>query len=87
MCRAVYPAYAQSHSGFTESLFAPVYTLSTLLARRERCAAKRRESALPQDAEKGSHIMNLVVWLPLLFALGLGSLVLCVLFVDACERI
>jgi hypothetical protein len=31
--------------------------------------------------------MNLVVWLPLLFALGLGSLVLCVLFVDACERI
>jgi hypothetical protein len=31
--------------------------------------------------------MNLVVWLPLMFALGLGSLVLCVLFVDACERI
>lgn len=31
--------------------------------------------------------MNLVVWLPLLFALGLGGLVLCVLFVDACERI
>jgi hypothetical protein len=31
--------------------------------------------------------MNVVVWLPLLFALGFGSLVLCVLFVDACERI
>jgi hypothetical protein len=31
--------------------------------------------------------MNLVVWLPVLFALGLGSLVLCVLFIDACERI
>jgi hypothetical protein len=31
--------------------------------------------------------MNLWVWLPLMFLLGLGSLVLCLLFVDACERI
>lgn len=31
--------------------------------------------------------MNLYVWLPLLFALGMVSLVLCLLFVDACERI
>lgn len=31
--------------------------------------------------------MNLIVWMPLLFGLGLGSLVLCLLFVDACERI
>lgn len=31
--------------------------------------------------------MNLVFWLPFLFALGLGSLALCLLFVDACERI
>jgi hypothetical protein len=31
--------------------------------------------------------MNLLIWLPLLFALGLGSLVLCLLFADACEHI
>ena len=31
--------------------------------------------------------MNLIVWLPLLFGLGLASLILCLLFVDACERI
>lgn len=31
--------------------------------------------------------MNLVFWLPFLFTLGLGGLVLCLLFVDACERI
>jgi hypothetical protein len=31
--------------------------------------------------------MNLWIWLPALFALGLGSLVLCVLFVDACDAI
>lgn len=31
--------------------------------------------------------MNLLVWLPIMFGLGLVSLVLCLLFVDACERI
>jgi hypothetical protein len=31
--------------------------------------------------------MNLLVWLPAMFALGLGSLVLCLLFVDACDKI
>jgi len=31
--------------------------------------------------------MNLVVWLPLLFGLGFVSLILCLLFVEACERI
>jgi hypothetical protein len=31
--------------------------------------------------------MNLWVWLPFMFLLGLGSLVLCLLFVDACERV
>jgi hypothetical protein len=34
-----------------------------------------------------SRVMNLIVWLPLLFALGLVSLMLCLLFIDACERI
>ena len=31
--------------------------------------------------------MNLLIWLPLMFVLGLISLLLCLLFVDACERI
>jgi hypothetical protein len=31
--------------------------------------------------------MNLVVWLPLMFGLGLICLILCLLFVTACERI
>ncbi len=31
--------------------------------------------------------MNLLVWLPLMFGLGLISLMLFLLFVDACERI
>jgi hypothetical protein len=31
--------------------------------------------------------MNLWIWLPALFALGLVSLGLCWAFIDACERI
>jgi hypothetical protein len=31
--------------------------------------------------------MNLLIWLPGLFALGLGSLVLCLLFIHACDKI
>jgi hypothetical protein len=31
--------------------------------------------------------MNLVIWLPVMFVLGLGSLALCFAFVDACDRI
>ncbi len=31
--------------------------------------------------------MNLLVWLPLMFVLGLFSLALCLAFVDACDRI
>jgi hypothetical protein len=31
--------------------------------------------------------MNLVVWLPAMFALGLASLGLCYLFAYACEHI
>jgi hypothetical protein len=31
--------------------------------------------------------MNLIVWLPSLFGLGLVSMVLCLLFIHACERI
>jgi hypothetical protein len=31
--------------------------------------------------------MNLTIWLPVMFALGISSMVLCLLFVKACERI
>jgi hypothetical protein len=31
--------------------------------------------------------MNLLIWLPALFVLGLGCMALCVAFIDACERI
>jgi hypothetical protein len=31
--------------------------------------------------------MNLFIWLPLAFAVGLGSLALCFAFIDACDRI
>jgi len=31
--------------------------------------------------------MNLTIWLPVMFALGIASMVLCLLFVKACERI
>jgi hypothetical protein len=31
--------------------------------------------------------MNLVVWLPAMFLLGLVSMGLCIAFVTACERI
>jgi hypothetical protein len=31
--------------------------------------------------------MNLVVWLPAMFALGLVSMAFCVVFVAACDRI
>ena len=31
--------------------------------------------------------MNLVAWLPAMFFLGVVSMVLCVLFLDACEKI
>jgi hypothetical protein len=31
--------------------------------------------------------MNLVIWLPAMFALGIGSMCLCYLFLKACERI
>jgi hypothetical protein len=31
--------------------------------------------------------MNLIVWLPLMFGLGLVSMLLCLLFINACGRI
>jgi hypothetical protein len=31
--------------------------------------------------------MNVLIWLPAMFLLGLGSLAVCLAFVDACEII
>jgi hypothetical protein len=31
--------------------------------------------------------MNLVIWLPAMFVLGLGGMALCLAFLAACERI
>jgi hypothetical protein len=36
--------------------------------------------------EKGAQ-MNLATWLPAMFFLGIVSMLLCVLFLEACERI
>jgi hypothetical protein len=35
----------------------------------------------------GGVAMNLVVWLPAMFVLGIASMALCLAFVSACERI
>jgi hypothetical protein len=31
--------------------------------------------------------MNLLVWLPAMFLLGFGTIVLCFSFIDACDKI
>lgn len=31
--------------------------------------------------------MNLLIWLPAMFVLGVLLMVLCVLFLDACEKV
>jgi hypothetical protein len=31
--------------------------------------------------------MNLLVWLPAMFLLGVGTIVGCYVFIDACEKI
>lgn len=44
-----------------------------------------RDVALETASSKGSH-MNLTIWLPAMFLLGIVSMVLCVLFLNACEK-
>lgn len=83
----LYIGYANPRSGFTKFLSPLAYTLFTPLNGRSFCAATRRGIAAHFVFSTESHEMNLLIWLPLLFALGLGSLVLCLLFADACERI
>jgi len=31
--------------------------------------------------------MNLFIWLPAMFVLGLGTMGLCIAFIDACEKV
>jgi hypothetical protein len=38
-------------------------------------------------SENGVGPMNLIVWLPAMFVLGLASLGVCLAFVSACDRI
>ncbi|MGA9913846.1 MAG: hypothetical protein WBR17_15090 [Paraburkholderia sp.] len=73
-------------SGFTAFLFPTPYTFSkpdkTGLGTAAITAAWHGVAH-----ENQGIVMNLLIWLPLLFVLGLGSLALCLAFVDACERI
>jgi hypothetical protein len=46
---------------------------------------ERHDRCIGHDAEEP--LMNLVVWLPVMFALGLASMGLCLAFVAACDRI
>jgi hypothetical protein len=59
-------------------------------SRRARFFAQADKSAASEErrrtwAEERS--MNLVVWLPSMFALGLVGIGLCLMFVEACEYI
>jgi hypothetical protein len=38
-------------------------------------------------SEKGLALMNLVIWLPAMFVLGLAAMGICLAFVSACEVI
>jgi hypothetical protein len=49
--------------------------------------AGRFRTAFEGCAERKERSMNLVVWLPALFALGLVSMGVCYAFVSACEEI
>ncbi len=76
-------------AGFTAFLFPPIYTCSepagtgrhTVRGTVGMCTAMKTLTLTRSLA------MNLLVWLPLMFGLGLVGLVLCLLFVDACDRI
>ncbi|MGF7137465.1 hypothetical protein P3T40_008978 [Paraburkholderia sp. EB58] len=72
-------------SGFTTFLFGSPYTFRK--PDKTGCdtvadAPVRRLSSL-----KMRFVMNLMIWLPGLFVLGLGCMALCVAFIDACDKI
>jgi hypothetical protein len=53
--------------------------------RKNRAALVGRGTAIAADSQERS--MNLVVWLPAMFALGLVSMGVCLIFALACEHI
>jgi hypothetical protein len=50
---------------------------------RQEPAENRREKNCPPR----SHSMNLYIWLPAMFGLGIFSLTLCFVFLIGCEKI
>ena len=73
-------------SGFTAFLFPAPYTFSKpdKTGLGTAAIAPARHGVVHENQ---GIVMNLLIWLPLMFVLGLGSLALCLAFVDACERI
>jgi ABC-type Fe3+ transport system permease subunit len=59
-----------------------------MLAHRRRSSISRSSRFPRRRRPSGKEaLMNLVVWLPALFALGLVSMGVCYAFVSACEEI
>ena len=50
-------------------------------------AGRFRCAIFGAGSEKGLALMNLVIWLPAMFVLGLAALGVCLAFVSACEII
>jgi hypothetical protein len=48
---------------------------------------RRARMSVPQKTRRRSVSMNLAVWLPAMFLLGIVAMGLCYLFVKACEKI
>jgi hypothetical protein len=73
-------------SGFTTFLFGEPYTFSKPDKPGSGTAAIASAGLGVVYTNQGI-VMNLLIWLPLTFVLGLGSLALCLAFIDACDRI
>lgn len=43
--------------------------------------------AILSRGEEGGYSMNLAIWLPAMFFLGIAAMTLCYLFIVACEKI
>jgi hypothetical protein len=60
-------------------MIAVVYSTETI----SLCA----RMSVPQQTRRRSVSMNLAVWLPAMFVLGVVAMGLCYLFLKACEKI
>ena len=63
---------------------------SSLRVRRDLSCRARREgfdAPFRAGSEKGLALINLVIWLPATFVLGLAAMGICLAFVSACEVI